>query len=123
MNVNYFTNDEITCKCGCGANNLRQSTLDKMNNARQIAGIQFITESVCRCPKHNKAEGGEDDSAHISMDIIQCKAFDIRALNSRNRAKILIALVKTGFHRIGIAKTFIHADDDETKPPEVVWLY
>jgi hypothetical protein len=35
----------------------------------------------------------------------------------------LDALFALGIRRIGIAKTFIHFDLDDTKPPKVAWLY
>jgi hypothetical protein len=36
---------------------------------------------------------------------------------------VVNALLKAGFKRIGVAKTFIHADDSETHDQEVMWLY
>jgi hypothetical protein len=36
---------------------------------------------------------------------------------------VLRSLLAAGFERIGIAKTFIHADRDLDLPGDVVWLY
>jgi len=36
---------------------------------------------------------------------------------------IVEALFDAGFTRIGIAKTFIHADCDIELPQEVLWMY
>lgn len=121
----YFPDHEIECKCGCGAKNLHPDTRRKLNVARELAGIPFVPVSACRCPKHNKAEGGKDHSAHVTTPEQDCRAMDIATPDSRTRYKVLTALLKAGFTRIGIAKTFIHADDGEGAPyaPEVAWLY
>jgi hypothetical protein len=37
--------------------------------------------------------------------------------------QIVRGLLDAGFTRIGIAKTFIHADDDAESPQQVMWLY
>lgn len=122
---NYFPDYETECNCGCGENNLAPDFKAKINRARAKAGIPFPASSVCRCKTHNKAEGGKDKSSHISdiKEDIKCCAMDITTTSSRSRMKILTALIEEGFNRIGIAKTFIHADDDKSKPPEVCWLY
>jgi hypothetical protein len=31
--------------------------------------------------------------------------------------------MEAGFNRLGIAKTFIHVDNDPGKPEDTVWLY
>ena len=116
--MNYFTEDELKCKCGCGQNGVKSSALKKLNNARSISGVPYHLNSAYRCPKHNKEVGGSDTSSHPLGE-----AFDIETTNSRNRYKILEGLIEAGFTRIGIAKTFIHADDDELKDQEVAWLY
>lgn len=113
-----FSDHEFTCKCGCGLNNMQGGVLHKLDDARDIAGIPFIVNSGSRCVAHNKAEGGKSNSAHLKG-----WAVDIAADNSRARYKIVMALLTVGFRRIGIAKKFIHADMDPTKPQEVVFLY
>ena len=98
--------------------NMKQSTLDKLNVARGIAGIPFHINSGFRTEAHNKKVGGVSDSPHP-----QGHAADIRTRNGRERWIILNALIKAGFTRIGIGKTYIHADDSPTSPPEVIWDY
>ena len=122
---NYFPDYETECNCGCGENNISKDFKSKLNKARELAGMPFPMSSVCRCRTHNIAEKGKSTSSHISdtEDEIECKAGDITTTSSRARFKMLEALIKVGFTRIGIAKTFIHVDDDKTKPPEVTWLY
>ena len=98
--------------------NMKQSTLDKLNVARGIAGIPFHINSGFRTEAHNKKVGGVSDSPHP-----QGHAADIRTRNGRERWIILNALIKAGFTRIGIGKNYIHADDSPTSPPEVIWDY
>lgn len=115
---NYFKESEFVCKCGCGFNNVNQQLKDDLNIAREIAQIPFIITSASRCEVHNKNSGGLRSSSHLTGH-----AVDIKADSSADRFKILQALITAGFTRIGIAKTFIHVDDDKSKPAQVAWLY
>lgn len=109
---------ELTCKCGCGKENMTQDTVDRVQAARTIAGIAFHFSSGTRCPVHNKAEGGKDDSEHKDGEGV-----DIRCSDSRSRFIIVNALFDAGFQRIGISKDFIHAGASETKDQQVLFLY
>ncbi|MGE4297022.1 MAG: D-Ala-D-Ala carboxypeptidase family metallohydrolase [Desulfovibrionaceae bacterium] len=117
-NIKHFTRQELACKCGCGLCNTRQSSLERLERARVRAGVGFAINSACRCPQHNIAEGGKPNGAHPNGT-----AFDIEAKDSRTRFQVVAACLAEGFHRVGIGKTFVHVDDDEALPPNVVWLY
>lgn len=91
---------------------------DKLNKARQIADVPFILTSAFRCAAHNAEVGGAETSAHLAG-----LAVDIKCTDAWTRCKILSALFAAGFNRIGVGRTFIHVDDDLTKPQGVVWLY
>jgi len=115
-----FKDSEFDCKCGCGMGkkDFRPESIDRIFLARRIAGIPFVLNSAIRCAKHNKDVSKiGDTSSHLSG------AFDIKCPDSRSRFIIIDALLKAGFTRIGIAKTFIHADDDPDKDQNVEWLY
>jgi len=104
-----------------------------LDMARDEAGISFVVSSGARTPAHNKKVGGVADSAHvievkmeggeISEVDTRPQAADIEAEDSNQRFIILRAAILSGFNRIGIAKTFIHLDNDKSKPPKVGWLY
>ena len=117
----HFTSKELACKC-CGQGELQESTFNKLEAARNIAGIPFVINSGFRCKKSNDAliasGSSVEQSAHTTGN-----AVDIKALASNTRYKVLDALLRAGFTRIGIGKTFIHADDDLTKPQGVIWRY
>jgi len=118
---NYFPDNELQCPC-CGKLNFSKDTKLKLNLARALAGIPFILNSACRCKAHNTEVGGKENSSHL-CEGQECTAVDIKATTSRQRYLILAALIGAGFNRIGIAKTFVHADADPTKDEKVIWLY
>ena len=115
-----FQEREFSCKCGkCqkGFKDMDPKTLEKLERARKIADIPFFITSAMRCAEHNSREGGSQTSSHLNGT-----AIDIDVKSSRDRFLIIDSLIKAGFNRVGIAKTFIHADTD-TKTEKVIWLY
>lgn len=105
----YFKNNEL---------NMDEEFLQRLDEAREYAGIPFIINSAWRSEEDNKRVGGKPNSSHLKG-----LAVDIKATNSRQRGLILDALRSVGFSRIGIAKTFIHVDLDFDKDQDVTWLY
>jgi uncharacterized protein YcbK (DUF882 family) len=92
--------------------------LERLDRARELAGVPFVITSGYRCRRHNAAVDGVEDSAHCWG-----VAADIKATSGHRRYAILFALIGAGFTRIGVGKDFIHCDYDEDKPQRVVWLY
>lgn len=97
--------------------NMNESFLMRLDEARECAGIPFIINSAYRSPSHPLSIKNPT-SSHIKG-----LAVDISATSSRQRGLILDALRAVGFDRIGIAKTFIHVDMDFDKDQDVTWLY
>lgn len=124
--MNYFEDHEFACKCGkCkkGVTDMQPTTLARLIKARYSAALYmpkvvFIIDSGMRCEARNKQVGGVKSSSHLTG-----YAVDIRATDSASRYAILVGLLTAGFTRIGIGKSFIHADDDPSKPPCVIWEY
>ena len=102
------------------AYNMDVRFLNRLEWAREIAGIPFTITSGFRSKKHNKAVGGVPNSSHLTG-----LAVDIAAPNSRAKFKIMEALMRSGFCRIGMGQTFIHVDIDKgpDKPQDVLWPY
>lgn len=119
----HFSEEEFTCRCGCGTLNVSRTFLERLQRARIRAERPFKIVSGCRCESHNKDEGGEDSSAHLAYDQKECHAADIAARGSRERFIIRKALLDAGFTRIGTGDSFLHVDDDPNKDPRVDWLY
>ena len=102
--------------------NMDSNFLQLLNDARKIAGVPFKITSGYRSVAHNKKIGGVQNSSHLIG-----KAVDISVKSGPERYVILNALIQAGFKRLGIAKTFIHADSDSieqggTKNPSI-WTY
>lgn len=117
MTKNYFKLEEQWCPC-CKTGKFAPDFLDKLNQARELAGIPFIINSGFRCYEHNKGVGGSSTSSHL----VGCAA-DIRIHNGNEKYIILKALLDVGFTRIGIGETFIHVDMDFTKKQNTIWHY
>ena len=89
-----------------------------LDEARDLAGIPFVLNSAYRTIAHEKKQGRAGTSSHTTG----C-AVDIRCNSDSNRWKIVNALIDVGFKRIGIAKTFVHADNSPTHTQQVIWMY
>lgn len=117
---NYFSDKELMCKCGCKEVRMDEEFMDKLNLARSFADKPWKVNSAYRCPKHNKAVGGGNNSTHMAG-----KAVDISAPTSQKKYEIISCALKAGFTRIGVGKNFIHLDSGTTHkyPQRVVWTY
>ena len=114
-----FHKSEFSCGCGCGLGfeQMDRKLLNRIDIAREFAGVPFVINSSIRCAKHNAKEGGRFNSAHLTGN-----AVDLRSKNSNDRFKIIEALLCAGFNRIGVYDTFIHIDNDPSKPQKVAWV-
>ena len=122
--LKYFNFEEFDCPTleGSGlptsdGGKMNLDFLHKLDEARELAGVPFKITSGYRSPQHNSDVGGRVGSSHLKG-----LAVDISCDNSGHRQKILTALIKVGFKRIGIAKSFKHTDLDNEKP-NATWLY
>jgi len=112
----HFTYGELNCRCGCGMEcDIR--LVEKLEALRLIIEEPIIIHSGARCPNHNKAVGGADDSWHMKG-----LAIDTYVRNSRHRRKLVENAIAVGFTGIGIAKIFTHLD---LRPAEeaLIFLY
>ena len=116
--MKYFTLDEFDCpSLPNSGKNMDTNFLTKLEEAREIAGVPFKITSGYRTKEHNTKVGGVPNSSHLIG-----VAADIAVSSGSERYTILSALIKAGFRRIGVAKTFIHCDTDPNKPNSV-WTY
>ena len=98
--------------------NMDVSFLNKLSKARELAAIGFKITSGYRSPAHNAKVGGVPSSSHTNGH-----AVDIYAPTSTQKYIIINSLLQAGFNRIGVAKNFIHVDDDPNKAEDVIWTY
>ena len=114
--IKHFKKNEFACRCGCGLNDIHIDLVKKLDEAREIACVPFYLHSACRCVNHNRLVGGSLTSSHL-----EGLAVDIDIPDSATRYKILVALLRVGFNRMGVYRDFIHADIDLDKTTNVVW--
>ena len=103
---------------GSGEKYMSKEFIEKLDYARELAGISFKINSGYRTSKHNKKVKGSPNSSHMKG-----LAADIHCVDNKSRHLIITALFAAGFDRIGIASTFIHVDDDKAKQKGLIWLY
>ena len=124
----YFTDREVSCKCGCGLIAPTDS-LYRLYALRLLWGKPIIINSAIRCPAHNKKVGGANGSTHlpaskrngISRSWGGC-GFDIRTHSPQEQRALESLAIQCGFTGIGEGKTFIHIDDAD-RPTITRWIY
>ena len=115
-----FNTSEFSCKCGsCGSseNKMDLDFLSSLQYARDVAGRRFNITSGFRCANHPESVKRPTSSHIIGL------AADIATPDSTYRHAVVRALIRAGFSRIGIGKSFVHVDNDPSKPPNVMWDY
>jgi uncharacterized protein YcbK (DUF882 family) len=113
--IQHFTRDEFGYADGVEPD---WDLVMRLDQAREIAGVPFVITSGIRSFDHNAAVGGSPTSSHLTGH-----AVDLRVRSGGERHAILHGVMEAGFDRIGIGGTFIHVDNDKTKPANVVWVY
>jgi zinc D-Ala-D-Ala carboxypeptidase len=120
MELKYFNLSEFDSKDADGSGKgtgarMQRSTLEMLDRAREIAGVPFVINSGFRTEAHNRAVGGSPNSSHK-----RGYAADIRT-SPETQTRIISALREAGFKRIGIYRTFVHADNDPSLPSPSTW--
>ena len=115
----YFKEEEFKkASPACSLQDMDQEFMNKLDKARELAGIPFIVNSAYRTVEHEKKMKRDGKSAHTQ----KC-AVDIKSLNGSSHWKIINAALKAGFNRIGVNQTFIHLDSSKTLPQNVIFTY
>ena len=123
MNFKFFSLSEFDCpSLPNSGKNMDINFIYKLEHAREIAGIPFKVTSGYRTKEHNESLRDKGYKASPNSSHLIGVAADIAVGSGRERYIILNALIKAGFKRLGVAKTFIHCDTDESKPNSV-WTY
>src|SRR5690606_23768531 len=53
MSYEFFSDAELTCKCGCGQQKMQPEFMAKLVELRRKCGFPFPVSSAYRCPTHN----------------------------------------------------------------------
>lgn len=130
--LKYFTEDEFRKSSFCLPSEaslaktiiedpvslLDWPTLKKLDQTRDYAGIPFEVTCSFRSRAWDISQGRSGKSAHTKG-----YAFDIKANTDHRRFLILRAAILCGWNRIGVAKTYIHLDNDPGLTKQVSWTY
>lgn len=115
----YFKEQEFErCIPSCKITDVSPDSLARLDRAREIAGVPFVINSAYRSPGWDIAHGRSGRGAHTCG-----RAFDIRCTSASDRWKMVVGLLAAGFTRLGISRTFIHADDDADLSHPIIWTY
>ena len=117
--LKYFNYSEFDSPDVQGSGQLMDNTLlEMLDEVRDKFDKPIHINSGFRTPAHNEKVGGKENSSHLKG-----LAVDIACTNSTDRFDLINCLLDVGFSRIGIAKTFIHADIDPDKAQVRIWTY
>jgi uncharacterized protein YcbK (DUF882 family) len=119
----YFTSDEFECPCGkCDIQQIDEGLIGKLDTTREKYGKAIRVNSGYRCPAHNKAIGGKENSSHMAG-----LAADITpVLITLDELDNLYEICYNVFDNIGDGrlKRFVHVDNREKKPTgKRLWMY
>lgn len=115
----YFTEKEFNnCVPSCSLNDMDNDFIELLDKIRETANIPLVLNCAYRSVQWDKTKGRSGNSSHCKG-----KAVDIRCNDSTNRYKIIQSAILNGITRIGIGKNFIHLDNDDTLPQNVIWHY
>lgn len=107
-----------SCVPACKVDDLNPALVDAIIMAQKMAGFQFTITSGFRSQAYERSKGRKGSSSH-------CKglAVDVSTRDSHTRFKVLLAAAYSGIPRIGVGKTFLHLDIDETKARPIIFHY
>lgn len=112
-----FSSDEFERACPqCKLEDMSTSFMNRLQTARDLAGIPFRINSAYRSVSYEKRKGRAGTSMHCLG-----RAVDVSCKDSVSRYRIVNSALSAGFHGIGIGSTFVHLDDRESST--VIWLY
>ena len=122
--IKFFTLDEFDSPDMKGSGeNMNMDFVRKLDEAREYAKVPFKINSGYRTKEYNISLKKRGFKASPTSAHMEGLAADISTPDSKTRFLVLESLIRVGFKRIGIGKTFIHADTSETKSQEVLWHY
>lgn len=115
----YFSESEFKrCVPSCSESDMDGAFLSLLDKIREEAGIPLVLNCAFRSSSYDKSKGRSGNSAHTKG-----KAVDIRCTTSANRMKIVRSAIKCGIRRIGIGKSFVHLDTDESLVQDIIFHY
>lgn len=106
------------CVPSCELSDIHPDLVEYIRRAQHIAGFTFTITSAFRPKSWEFSKGRNGSSSHTKG-----LAVDISTNDSHTRYKVLVSLACVGVSRLGVGKSFIHADIDETKAHPIIFHY
>jgi uncharacterized protein YcbK (DUF882 family) len=106
----FFKYSEFRCRCkqeDCSAPPMDEGFLLMLVRFRERLGIPCSISSGVRCKKHNVAEGGSKNSAHLYGRAVDILTFSWETVSVLKAIDIAIEL---GFQGIGSGNGILHLD-------------
>lgn len=110
--------DLSACVPVCKVEDLHPELVELIRRAQHLAGFTFTITSGYRPKSWELGRGRDGSSSHTKR-----LAVDISTCDSHTRYKVLVSLACVGVPRLGVGKTFVHADIDETKAHPIIFHY
>lgn len=116
----FFTEDEMRCKCGCGASLMSDGFMNILDRIRRTYGRAMIVTSAYRCPTHNNQISTTGmDGPHTTGRAVDIKVSGTLAVDLV-RISIGLGMKGFGFKQHGPHESrFIHFDDIRQR----MWSY
>lgn len=124
MSWQFFTDDEMRCRCGCGRVAMNEEFMRRLIALREEMVFPFVVTSGYRCPEHNDRVSTTGPTGPHTTG----RAVDIAVYGGR-AYRILAAAPRHGFTGIGVSQKgdsrFLHLDDliFPAYPRPTVWSY
>lgn len=117
--------DVSTAVPPCTLDQLSSALKERLILAQRMCGIPFTITCGYRSEAFDRAKGRSGRSAHCRRynGNPSSLAVDVSTTDSHTRFKVLVGAVLAGFPRIGVGKSFLHLDIDETKPHPIIFHY
>lgn len=106
----FFYRHEMACKCGCGADSMDVETLRIADEVRRFNNSPITPTSGHRCVKHNRHEGGEEDSQHLYARALDLPVTDPRAVYQ------YLCWKYPNRYGFGLYESFVHVDSRSGPP-------
>lgn len=117
-----FLPSEFTCRCGCGANNMKKDFMDWLHAVRRQVDMPLVVSSGYRCSDHNEAVSSTGRTGPHTTG----SAADI-FISRKNAHKLMSVAFARGVQGIGVKQKgdnrFIHLDTITEGPRPTVWSY
>lgn len=110
--------DLSACVPTCKIEDLHPNLVELIRRAQHLAGFTFTITSGFRPKSWEFSRGRNGSSSHTKG-----LAVDVSTCDPHTRYKVLVSLACVGVPRLGVGKTFIHADIDETKAHPIIFHY